>query len=235
MLEIRDLVAAYGPVTALRGVNVRVPQGTTVTILGANGAGKSTILRAVSGLLKPTHGSIQLDGERIDRKSAASIVRRGISLVPEGRQLFTALTVEQNLRLGAFTRSDRRGVREDLLRVYDYFPRLRERMKQPAGSLSGGEQQMLAIGRALMAHPRLLLLDEPSTGLAPFLVRDIFQIVSTINREQGTTVLLVEQNATLSLSIADYGYVIETGRVVIEAPAHELRENEAVRKAYLGY
>ena len=235
MLEIRDLVAAYGPVTALRGVNVRVPQGTTVTILGANGAGKSTILRAISGLLKPTHGSILFDGERIDRKSAASIVRRGISLVPEGRQLFTALTVEQNLRLGAFTRGDRRAVREDLRRVYDYFPRLRERMRQPGGSLSGGEQQMLAIGRALMAHPRLLLLDEPSTGLAPFLVRDIFTIVSTITREQGTTVLLVEQNATLSLSIADYGYVIETGRVVIEAPAHELRENEAVRKAYLGY
>ncbi|MHB8376787.1 MAG: ABC transporter ATP-binding protein [Dehalococcoidia bacterium] len=235
MLEIRDLVAAYGPVTALRGVNVSVRQGTTVTILGANGAGKSTILRAISGLLKPARGSIQFDGERIDHKSAASIVRRGISLVPEGRQLFTALTVEQNLRLGAFTRSDRRAVREDLLRVYDYFPRLRERMKQFAGSLSGGEQQMLAIGRALMAHPRLLLLDEPSTGLAPFLVRDIFKIVSTINREQGTTVLLVEQNATLSLSIADYGYVIETGRVVIEAPAHELREDEAVRKAYLGY
>jgi branched-chain amino acid transport system ATP-binding protein len=235
MLEIRDLVATYGPITALRGVSLRVPEGRIVTILGANGAGKSTTLRAVAGLIRPAGGVIELNGHRIDRAAPESIVKRGIALVPEGRQLFTGLTVDQNLRMGAYTRRDRQAIKRDMEKVYEYFPRLRERASQQAATLSGGEQQMLAIGRALMTRPRLLLLDEPSLGLAPLVVRDIFKIVQAINQEEGTTVVLVEQNAALSLSVADYGYVLETGSVVIEAPGAELQENEAVRKAYLGY
>ena len=235
MLELKDVVASYGPVTALRGVSLRVPDGQVVAVLGANGAGKTTTLRAVAGLIKPAHGTIELDGHRIDHAGPESIVHKGVALVPEGRQLFGSLTVDENLRLGAFIRNDRSGIKQDIERVYKYFPRLKERAKQQAVTLSGGEQQMLAIGRALMMRPRYLLLDEPSIGLAPLVVRDIFRIIQAINHEEGVTILLVEQNAVLSLSIAQYGYVLETGAVAVEASSHELRENEAVRKAYLGY
>jgi branched-chain amino acid transport system ATP-binding protein len=234
MLKLSDVHGSYGPVVALRGVALEVPEGGIVTILGANGAGKSTTLRAISGLVRITSGSIEFMGRRIDHLSPENIVQMGISQVPEGRQIFGELTVEENLRLGAYTRRDSDGVSRDMSRVYDYFPVLIERRKQTAATLSGGEQQMLAIGRALMARPRLLLLDEPSLGLAPLVTREIFEIVRTINGE-GITVLLVEQNARLALGIAGFGYVLETGSVALADTSESLRQNEDVRRSYLGY
>jgi branched-chain amino acid transport system ATP-binding protein len=235
LLKVSDVSASYGPIQALRGVSLEVSEGQIVALLGANGAGKSTTLKVISGIIRPSGGSVEFQGQPIHRRSPESIVSMGISHVPEGRQLFTELTVEENLRLGAHTRRDRDGIKRDMDVVYQYFPLLAERRKQPAGSLSGGEQQMLAIGRGLMARPKLLLLDEPSLGLGPTLVQEIFQIIKTISREEGLTVLLVEQNATMALGVSRYGYVLETGRIVLEADAAELRENETVRRSYLGY
>ncbi len=234
MLRLSEISAAYGPIVALRGVSLEVPDGQIVALLGANGAGKSSTLRVISGILHPSAGTVEYDGRRIDRRSAQEIVARGISHVPEGRELFAELTVEENLRLGAYLRRDG-GIRRDAQRVYDYFPAIARRRGQSASSLSGGEQQMLAIGRALMSRPRLLLLDEPSLGLAPTLVRDIFQIIQAINKEEEVAVLVVEQNVRLALSIAGYGYVLETGKIVIASPAQDLLRDESVRKSYLGY
>jgi branched-chain amino acid transport system ATP-binding protein len=234
MLKVNEIYASYGPVVALRGVSIHVPEGGIVSILGANGAGKSSALRAISGLVRISKGSIEFMGQRIDHLPPENIVQRGISQVPEGRQIFGELTVEENLRLGAYTRRDGEGVRKDTDLVYDYFPVLAQRRKQTALTLSGGEQQMLAIGRALMARPRLLLLDEPSLGLAPLVTREIFEIVQVINKE-GVTVLLVEQNARLALGIAQYGYVLETGVVALGDTSEKLRQNEDVRRSYLGY
>ncbi len=235
MLKLTDVHAAYGPVVALKGISLEVPEGGIVAVLGANGAGKSSMLRAISGLLRPSQGTIEFNGERIDRHSPEKIVREGISQVPEGRELFTDLSVLENLMLGAYTRSDRVSIKRDLNRVYEYFPVLAERKNRPAGSLSGGEQQMLAIGRGLMSRPRLLLLDEPSVGLAPMLVRDIFKIIGAINKEDGITILLVEQDANMALGLAQHAYLLETGSVVLDDSAEKLRSNEAVRKSYLGY
>ena len=235
MLNVSDLHVSYGPVLAVRGISLSVPKGQIVALLGANGAGKSSTLRTISGLLRPANGTIEFEGRRIDRVPAERIVQMGISQVPEGRQIFTELTVMENLRLGAYTRRDRDGIKRDLDRTFTYFPVLGERRGQTAALLSGGEQQMLAIGRALMAKPSLLLLDEPSLGLAPMLVREIFRIVKAINEEEGLTILLVEQNANLALEIANEAYVLETGQVVLEGSAEELRGNEAVRRSYLGY
>jgi len=279
MLQVRDLVAAYGPIVALHGVSLDVPAGSIVAVLGANGAGKSSTLRAISGLLRPKSGSIKFEGRRIDHLSAEQIVSLGMSHIPEGRQLFSELTVLENLRLGAYSRfaqadgggrlAHRQGLSllgrlqhdliqaatggiQDLARtirgyrqrkqdfeaglkqVFDYFPILAQRKNQIAGTLSGGEQQMLAIGRGLMASPRLLLLDEPSMGLAPLVTREIFEIVQTINRAQGVTILLVEQNANLALEIAHYGYVLETGYIALAGTSENLRKSEAVRRSYLG-
>ena len=234
MLRVSDVSASYGPIQALRGVSLEVSEGQIVALLGANGAGKSSTLKVISGILRPSGGSVEFLGQPIHRRSPESIVSLGISHVPEGRELFAELTVEENLRLGAYTRRDS-AIKGDIQRIFTYFPLLAERRKQPAGSLSGGEQQMLAIGRGLMARPKLLLLDEPSLGLAPTVVQEIFQIIKTINREEGLTVLLVEQNATMALRVSQYGYVLETGRIVLAAEAAELRENETVRRSYLGY
>jgi branched-chain amino acid transport system ATP-binding protein len=234
MLKVNEIYASYGPIVALRGVSLHVPEGGIVSILGANGAGKSSALRAISGLVRISRGSIEFMGRRIDHLPPENIVQRGISQVPEGRQIFGELSVEENLRLGAYTRRDGDGIRKDTQRVYDYFPVLAERRKQTALTLSGGEQQMLAIGRALMARPRLLLLDEPSLGLAPLVTREIFEIIQVINKE-GVTVLLVEQNARLALGIAQFGYVLETGVVALADTSESLRQNEEVRRSYLGY
>lgn len=235
MLSLRNVHAAYGSVLALRGISIEAPEGGIISVLGTNGAGKSSTLRAISGLLRTSEGAIEFDGKPIDRTSPEKIVQMGISHVPEGRQIFTELTVMENLRLGAYTRRDRDGVRRDIDRIVSYFPVLGERANQQALLLSGGEQQMLAIGRALMAKPRLLLLDELSLGLAPMLVREIFGIIKAINEEEKLTILLVEQDAGLALSIADYGYVLESGTVVLEDTAEQLRGNESVRRSYLGY
>jgi branched-chain amino acid transport system ATP-binding protein len=247
MLQLHEVVAAYGPVVALHGVSLEVKEGSIVTVLGANGAGKSTTLRAISGLLRPRSGSIQFDGQRIDHLSAEQIVSLGMSHIPEGRQLFSELTVLENLRLGAYSRftglpfsiGEYRRRRENfqgaIKQVYEYFPILAERRNQIAGTLSGGEQQMLAIARGLMGNPRLLLLDEPSMGLAPMVTREIFQIIHAINQTQGVTILVVEQNANLALEIAHYGYVLETGRIALGDTSDNLRANEAVRRSYLGY
>jgi branched-chain amino acid transport system ATP-binding protein len=235
LLNVQDLHASYGPVLALQGVSLHVPEGGVIAVLGPNGAGKSSTLRAISGLLRPSSGTIEFAGQRIDRLSPEAIVRLGISQVPEGRQTFSELTVRENLMIGAYSRRDGAGVKQDLDRVFSYFPVLAERTKQTAGLLSGGEQQMLAIGRALMARPRLLLLDEPSMGLAPLLVREIFSIIETINKEERLTIVVVEQDANLALHIAQHGYVLEAGAVVLDDAAARLRANEAVRRAYLGY
>jgi branched-chain amino acid transport system ATP-binding protein len=234
LLTVRDLEARYGDTRVLRGVSFEVADGGITTILGANGAGKTTTLRAVCGMVR-TAGEITFDGRRIDGRATEDVVRLGVAHVPEGRGTFVQLTVEENLRLGAYARRDVRHLATDLDRVCRYFPVLAERRRQVAGTLSGGEQQMLAVGRALMLRPRLLLLDEPSLGLAPLVVREIFRIIRTINREERVSVLLVEQNATLALGLADHAYLMETGTVVTSGPAAELRQNDAIRRAYLGY
>ena len=233
MLKIDNIHVYYGAIHALKGVSLEVHKGEIVTLIGANGAGKSTTLRTVSGLLAPKSGSISFLGENIAGMPAHEIVKHGISQVPEGRRIFAEMSVQENLEMGAFTRKDKEGVEKDFEIVYNRFPRLKERRKQQAGTLSGGEQQMLAMGRALMSRPKLLLLDEPSMGLAPLLIKEIFSIIEDINRE-GTTVLLVEQNANMALSIAHRAYVMETGRITLQGAAKELAASEDVRKAYLG-
>jgi branched-chain amino acid transport system ATP-binding protein len=233
LLKIRNLEVSYGPVSVIRGISLEVREGDKVTILGANGAGKTTILRTISGLLQPEKGTIEFRGERIDGKEPDEIVRMGISQVAEGREIFPDLTVRENLRMGAFIRKDKGGVQTDLEKVLGYFPVLKDRQNQRAGTLSGGEQQMLAISRAFMSSPKLMLLDEPSLGLAPFLVAEIFRIINRMNRE-GTTILFVEQNARVALEVAGYGYILEVGRVVLENTSRELMENEDVKEFYLG-
>jgi len=234
VLTLANLECAYGPVRAVRGVSLRVEKGRIATVLGSNGAGKSTILKAISGVLDPTRGTIEFLGNDITGHEPARIVQRGLSHVPEGREVFALLTVHENLLMGAYTRSDADAVARDLEKVYRYFPILRERQRQEAGLLSGGQQQMLAISRALMATPQLMLLDEPSLGLSPKLTKDIFEIVVRINRENGTSILLVEQNANMALNVADFGYVMENGRLVMEDTCERLREKDDIREFYLG-
>jgi branched-chain amino acid transport system ATP-binding protein len=234
LLEVRELHAGYGQTRVLHGLDFTVEQGKTTALLGANGAGKTTTLRAICGLIRP-RGEVSLGGERIDRLGAEEIVRRGVGHVPDGRGTFMELTVEENMRLGAYIRRDRENVARDFERMFGYFPRLKERLRQQAGTLSGGEQQMLAIARALLVRPRLLLLDEPSFGLAPLIVEDIFRILRRIRAEEQMSILLVEQNASIALDFADHAYLLETGRIVVSGPAADLRQNEAVRKSYLGY
>jgi branched-chain amino acid transport system ATP-binding protein len=233
ILRLEDVHTFYGSIQALKGISLEVRQGEIVTLIGANGAGKSTTLRSINGLNTPREGSIVFQGKNITRATPHRIVEMGISQSPEGRRLFPHMTVLENLEMGAFQRRDRSGIREDLDRVYSLFPRLAERKSQRAGTMSGGEQQMCAIGRALMARPKLLMLDEPSMGLAPIFVEKIFEIIGEIN-EQGTTILLVEQNALMALDAADRGYVLETGTVALADDAKRLRENEQVQKTYLG-
>jgi branched-chain amino acid transport system ATP-binding protein len=234
ILTLANVESAYGPVKAIRGVSLAVRPGSIVTVLGANGAGKSTILRTISGILDPQKGSISFRGEQIQRRDPAQIVRLGISHVPEGREVFALLSVHDNLMMGAYTRRDRDAVAQDLEMVYAYFPVLRERARQEAGQLSGGQQQMLAISRALMSRPALMLLDEPSLGLSPKLTQEIFAIIRRINRERGTTILLVEQNAAMALELADHGYVLEVGRIVMEDTCERLRQKDDIREFYLG-
>jgi branched-chain amino acid transport system ATP-binding protein len=234
MLQVRGLHAFYGSTHVLHGVDFDVAKGGITTILGANGAGKTTTLRAMCGMVK-TQGEILLAGERIDGKPTENIVRMGVAHVPDGRGTFLNFTVEENLRMGAYTRRDRDQVQADYERIYNYFPRLRERRRQQAGTLSGGEQQMLAVSRALMLKPRLLLLDEPSFGLAPLIVQELFEIFRAINTADGISMLLVEQNAALALKLADHAYLLETGRVVISGTAESIRNDESVRRSYLGY
>jgi branched-chain amino acid transport system ATP-binding protein len=234
ILQVRKLHAQYGATRVLHGIDFDVKPGGITTILGANGAGKTTTLRAVCGMLR-TQGEVWLGGERIEGKPTEEIVRRGVAHVPDGRGTFAHLSTEENLRMGAYTRRDKDQVQADFERMYGYFPRLRERRRQQAGLLSGGEQQMLAISRALMLRPKLLLLDEPSFGLAPRIVRELFDILGEINKAEGTSVLLVEQNAALALRLADQVYLLETGRVVISGTAESIRNDEGVRRSYLGY
>ena len=234
VLEISNLETFYGPVMALRGVSLQVPKGQIATILGANGAGKSTLLKTVSGVMEPRKGEILLDGEAIHGREPDAIVRAGIAHVPEGREVFPFLTVAENLLMGAFSRHDPATARGDLDTVYDYFPALGERRGQPAGTLSGGQQQMLAIGRGLMARPKIMLLDEPSLGLSPILIGEIFSIITRLNAEMGVTMLLVEQNAHAALNVAGHGYVLEIGRIVMDGEAGRLLESEDIREFYLG-
>lgn len=231
ILEIKDLSVNFGGIKAVDGISMQVPEGKIITLIGANGAGKSTILRSVSGIVKPQHGDIVFDGESIFGKTPDVIVSKGITLVPEGRRVFPNLTVLENLKIGAYLRKDK--LDDDIEYIYSLFPRLKERNWQLAGTLSGGEQQMLAVGRALMSRPHLIMMDEPSLGLAPLVVKDIFEIIKTINKS-GITVLLNEQNANMALKIADLGYVIETGRITLTGTGEELLSNESVKEAYLG-
>ena len=233
MLEVKDLEVYYGAIHAVKGISLRVEDGQIVTLIGSNGAGKSTTLHTISGLIKPRSGNILFDGTDITGTPAHKIVASGLVQVPEGRHVFANMSVMENLDMGEYLRKDKDGIEKDKKKVFELFPRLFERKNQLSGTLSGGEQQMLAMGRALMERPRVLLLDEPSMGLAPLLVKEIFSIIKTIN-EEGTTVLLVEQNANMALSIADYAYVLETGRITLSGPAADLSASEAVRKAYLG-
>ncbi len=233
MLVVKDLNTHYGNIHALKGIDLEVKEGEIVSLIGSNGAGKSTTLLTITGLLKATRGQVSFKGKDITHASSSDIVHMGLSLAPEGREVFPALTVQENLQLGAYTKKDKASIKESYDRVYDLFPRLYERKKQTAGTMSGGEQQMLAIGRALMTEPKLLMLDEPSLGLAPNLVLLIFDMIQTINK-QGTTVLLVEQNANMALSISNRGYVLEIGKVTLSDEAKALSENDKVRKAYLG-
>src|SRR3990167_3662663 len=234
LLSLANVESAYGPIKAIRGVSLKVHKGEIATVLGSNGAGKSTILKTISGVLDPTRGTVTFKGADITAKDPAEIVRSGLAHVPEGREVFPLLSVKDNLLMGAYTRSDKDGVARDIEQVYNYFPILRERATQDAGLLSGGQQQMLSISRALMAQPDLILLDEPSLGLSPKLTKEIFEIVVRINRERGTTILLVEQNANMALNAADYGYVLENGRIVMEDRCEVLREKEDIREFYLG-
>ena len=234
ILVLTNVESAYGPIRAIRGVSLRVRPGEIATVLGSNGAGKSTILKTISGIIDPRKGSVVFRGEDITANDPAHIVQRGLSHVPEGREVFPLLSVRDNLMMGAYTRRDRDAVGRDLETVYGYFPILRERQGQDAGLLSGGQQQMLAISRAIMAAPKLILLDEPSLGLSPLLTQEIFRIVVRINRERGTTLLLVEQNANMALNVADYGYVLENGRIVMEDTCERLREKEDIKEFYLG-
>ena len=233
MLKIENLVVKYGMIEAIKGISFKVRDGEIVTLIGANGAGKTTTMHTISGLLKPESGSILLDGEDLVKIPSHKIVERGLAQVPERRRVFANQTVEENLSLGAYTRKDKEGVEEDLKNVFARFPRLEERRKQLAGTLSGGEQQMLAMGRALMAKPKILLMDEPSMGLSPLLVKEIFRIIEEINK-QGTTILLVEQNAKMALGIADRAYVLETGKITLEGTGEELANDTRVQQAYLG-
>jgi branched-chain amino acid transport system ATP-binding protein len=234
LLEMRGLSAAYGPTSVLQSIDLAVEAGGIVTLLGANGAGKTTTLRAICNMMVRISGEIRFDDQRIDGKATEDIVRLGIGHVPDGRGTFVSLSVEENLRLGAYTRRDRQ-VAQDFERVYGYFPRLKERRHQQAGTLSGGEQQMLAISRALMLRPKLLLLDEPSFGLAPLIVQEIFRILRAINQQEGVSMLLVEQNANIALELADEAYLLETGRMVMHGPSAVISNDESVRRAYLGY
>ncbi len=234
LLSVENLQVSYGAIRALHGISFQVNEGEIVTLIGANGAGKSTTLRAISGLLLVDQGRILYGGKDITNASADQVVRMGIVHVPEGRKIFAPLTVRENLEMGAFTRRDKREIEESMEFVFNLFPRLRERAEQMGGTLSGGEQQMLAVARALMAKPRLLLMDEPSMGLAPILVEEIFEVIQRLNREEGVTILLVEQNAHMALSVAHRGYVLETGTIQLEGTAEELRANPRVREAYLG-
>lgn len=233
MLEVENLSVSYGAIKALHGVSLKVPQGSIVTLIGANGAGKSTTLRALSGLVKSS-GSIRYEGADVSKLPANKIVARGLCHVPEGRMVFSNLTVLENLKMGAYLQSDKKWIAGQTDYVFCLFPRLKERMNQPAGTLSGGEQQMLAIGRALLSKPKFLMLDEPSLGIAPLLVKTIFERIVEINREQGLTILLVEQNANLALDVSTYGYVLETGKILLEGPSAELKANPQVQEAYLG-
>lgn len=234
MLEINGLHVNYGAIKALKGINLTVKEKSIVTLIGANGAGKSTLLRTISSLLKPVSGTIKFLGNDTTALSPNKIVELGISQCPEGRMIFSNLTVKENLEMGAYTRKDKQNIKNDLEFIYTFFPRIKERLKQLGGTLSGGEQQMLAISRAIMSKPKLLLLDEPSLGIAPILVKNIFEKIVALNKETGLTILLVEQNANIALSVADYGYVIETGEIILEGEAKSLAQNEEVRKAYLG-
>jgi branched-chain amino acid transport system ATP-binding protein len=234
LLALANVESAYGPIRAVRGVSLTVRRGEIVTVLGSNGAGKSTILKTISGVLAPTRGSVHFKGDDITARDPADIVRRGLVQVPEGREVFPLLSVHDNLMMGGYTRGNRDALHADLQVVYGYFPILKERDRQNAGLLSGGQQQMLAISRALMGSPELVLLDEPSLGLSPKLTREIFEIVVRINRERGTTILLVEQNANMALNVADRGYVLENGRIVMEDTCERLREKEDIREFYLG-
>ncbi|HPF43788.1 MAG TPA: ABC transporter ATP-binding protein [Syntrophomonadaceae bacterium] len=233
MLKIEDLQVYYGGIHALKGINLEVPENKIVTLVGANGAGKSTTLRAVCNIVPTASGRVLFNGEDITGKSTVDITRKGITLIPEGRRIFANLTVHENLLMGAYARNDKQEIQKDVHKIFERFPRLKEREKQIAGTLSGGEQQMLAIGRAIMSRPRLLMMDEPSLGLAPLLVKEVFKIIRDIN-DQGMTILLIEQNATAALKIADFGYVMETGHIVLEGPGRELAEKEEVKLAYLG-
>ncbi|CAN5692318.1 ABC transporter ATP-binding protein [soil metagenome] len=233
-LALANVESAYGPVKAIRGVSLQVGRGRIVTVLGSNGAGKTTILKTVSGIIDPQRGSIVFQGEDITSRDPALIVQRGLSHVPEGREVFPLLSVHANLMMGAYTRRDRDAVARDIESVYGYFPILRERARQDAGLLSGGQQQMLAISRAILAGPSMILLDEPSLGLSPKLTKEIFEIVVRINRERGTTILLVEQNANMALNVADHGYVLENGRIVMDDTCDRLREKDDIKEFYLG-
>ena len=233
MIKIDDLVVSYGGIEALKGISLEVPSGKIVTLVGANGAGKSTTLKSIVGLVKPKSGTIDYEGTDLTKIKTEGMVKEGIALVPEGRRVFSDLTVLENLKIGAYTRKDSKGIAEDLEKVYSLFPRLKERTWQVSGTLSGGEQQMLAIGRALMSRPRLIMMDEPSLGLAPIIVKELFGIIKRIN-EEGMTVLLIEQNANAALKIADIGYIMETGKITLTGTGKELLNNEEIKKAYLG-
>jgi branched-chain amino acid transport system ATP-binding protein len=234
LLTVSNIETFYGPIMAIRGVSFTVPQGQIVTILGANGAGKTTVLKTISGVMDPQKGSVTFDGREVQRMDPDKVMRLGLGHVPEGREVFPFLTVRENLQMGAYTRKDADGIAQDMEMVFGYFPVLKERAEQRAGQLSGGEQQMLAISRALMGRPKMMLLDEPSLGLSPKLVKEIFEIIKRINRERGVTVLLVEQNANMALQTGDYGYVLEVGRIVMEDSCARLLEKEDIKEFYLG-
>lgn len=235
LLELHGISAAYGNISALEGVSVKVPQGAIIALLGANGAGKTTTLNVISGLVRPTRGMVRYDGAEIHQLDTDEIVRRGLVQIPEGREVFRDMSVKENLEMGAYQRRDRAGISHDTERVLALFPRLKERYQQKAATLSGGEQQMLATARALMAKPRLMLLDEPSMGLAPLVIQQIFEAIKMLNEEEGITVLLVEQNVKIALSISAYAYILENGEMVMEGPSEELRDDAGVQRAYLGF
>lgn len=234
MLEIKDLRVRYGGITALDGIDMQVPDGKIITLVGANGAGKSTTLRSITKLVTPVNGTITYAGKELTHMSTQDIVKMGITLVPEGRHVFADMTVDENLMIGAYLRKDKENFKKDIAFIHEMFPRLKERAKQLSGTLSGGEQQMVAVGRALMSNPKVMMMDEPSLGLAPLVVKDIFSIIQKVNKEKGVTILLIEQNANAALKIADYGYVMETGKIGLEGTGAELLANERVKELYLG-